>query len=102
MLLEEAGEVDVHVNVVVGAMGDPDTWERVGVERAALVVSTANDFQNTNVAFTVRGLAEELPIVTSASQEDSVDVMKLAGSSFVLRLEEMIGGSFSSPTMSAA
>ena len=90
---------DLGLNVVVGDLDDPETWTRVRVEAAALVASTASDVTNTNVAFTVRGLATDLPIITSASDEASVDILYLAGSSFVLRLEEMIGQSFALRTL---
>ncbi len=90
---------DFGLNVVVGDLDDPETWARMRVESAALVASTASDVTNTNVAFTVRGLVKDLPIVTSASDEASVDILKLAGSSFVLRLEEMIGQSFARRTV---
>jgi Trk K+ transport system NAD-binding subunit len=51
------------------------------------------------VAFTAQALAKDVPIITSASDEASVDILGLAGSSFVLRLEEMIGQSFSRRTV---
>jgi Trk K+ transport system NAD-binding subunit len=90
---------DFGLNVVVGELDDPETWTRMRVEAASLVASTASDVTNTNVAFTVRGLAKDLPIITSASDEASVDILKLAGSSFVLRLEDMIGQSFARRTV---
>jgi Trk K+ transport system NAD-binding subunit len=90
---------DLGLNVVVGDLDDPETWSRVRVEAAALVASTASDATNTNVAFTVRGLAKDLPIITSASDEASVDILKLAGSNYVLRLEYMIGQSFARRTL---
>lgn len=90
---------DLGLNVVVGNLDDPAAWVRVRVEAAALVVSTSSDVTNTNVAFTVRGLAKDLPIITSATDEASVDLLELAGSNFVLRLEEMIGGSFARRTV---
>ena len=90
---------DLGLNVVVGDLDDPETWVRMRVEAAALVASTGSDVTNTNVAFTVRGLAKELPIITSASDEASVDIMKLAGSNFVLRLEERIGQAFARRTV---
>jgi Trk K+ transport system NAD-binding subunit len=90
---------DLGVNTVVGDFDDPESWQRMRVESAALVASTASDITNTNVAFTVRGLATDLPIITSASDEDSVNILSLAGSSFVLRLEEMIGQSFARRTV---
>ena len=81
-------------DVLMGDMDDPETWKRAQVENAALVASTATDVINTSVAFTVRQAATEVPIVTLASDEASVDIMKLAGSNFVLRLENMMGQSF--------
>jgi len=89
---------DLGLNVVVGNLDDPDTWTSVRAEKAALLATTASDATNTNVAFTVRGLAKDLPIITSASDEASVDILKLAGSNFVLRLEEMIGQSLARRT----
>ncbi len=90
---------DLGVNAVVGNLDDPETWSAMRAESAALVVSTASDVTNTNVAFTVRDVAKELPVITSASDEASIDILKLAGSSFVLRHEEMIGQSFARRTM---
>ncbi|NNL67353.1 MAG: potassium channel protein [Myxococcales bacterium] len=85
---------DLGLNVVLNEFDDPDTWRRVRVEEAALVASTASDVTNTSVAFTVRGVEPNVPIVTSASDEASVDILELAGSNHVLRLEDMIGQSF--------
>lgn len=90
---------DLGLNVVVGDLDDPMTWSCSCVESAALVASTASDATNTNVAFTVRGLAKDLPIITSANDEASVDIQKLAGSSYVLQLAEMIGQSFARRTL---
>ncbi len=90
---------DLGLNVMVGDLDDPEVWTRARVERAALVASTASDVTNTNVAFTARGLAKRLPIIATASDEASVDILKLAGSNFVLRLEEMIGQSFARRTV---
>ncbi|HEY5658381.1 MAG TPA: NAD-binding protein [Myxococcota bacterium] len=99
-LVEDALRLhDLGLNVVVGDLDDPETWSRVRVQAAALVASTASDATNTNVAFTVRGLARDLPIITTASDEASVDILKLAGSNYVLRLEEMIGQSFARRTL---
>ncbi len=93
---------DLGRNVAVGALDDPEAWSRVRVGEAALVASTANDFTNTNVAFTVRGVSKAVPIITSASDEASLDILQLAGSNHVLRLEEMIGQSFARRTIGDA
>ncbi len=89
---------DQGLKVMVGALDDPEAWARARVAAAALVASTASDVTNTNVAFTVRGLAEDVPVITSATDEASVDILKLAGSDSVIRLEEMIGRSFARRT----
>ena len=85
---------DLGYNVVVGDFDDPDAWLQMQIQQAALVATTAPDITNTSVAFTVRGVAEDLPIIASAQHEASVDILKLAGSTEVMRLEEMIGQSF--------
>ena len=85
---------DLGLNVMVGDLDDPDAWKAARVRNAALLASFSSDVTNTNVAFTVRGLAKDLPIITSARDEASVDILTLAGSNYVLRLEEMIGQSF--------
>ena len=90
---------DLGLNVMVGELSDPDTWARAHIEKAALVVSTASDVTNTNVAFTVRELAKDLPVVTTATDEASIDILNLAGSSFVLRPEVMIGQAFARRTV---
>jgi len=92
---------DSGVQVAVGELDDPDTYRRLRVDQAALVVATGGDTINTAVAFTVRGVCERVPIVASASEAASVDVLELAGSTHVLRLEEMLGRSFSRRTMGA-
>ncbi|MEM7352151.1 MAG: NAD-binding protein [Acidobacteriota bacterium] len=90
---------DLGLSVVVGDLDDPETWGKVRLTSAALVASTGSDVKNTSVAFTARAIAPDLPIVTSAKDEESVEVLELAGSSLVLRLEEMIGQSFSQRTV---
>ncbi len=90
---------DLGLNVMVGELDDPETWEHARVAEAALVVSTGSDVTNTNVAFMVREPAKELPVITTATDEASIDILKLAGSSFVLRPEEMIGQAFARRTV---
>ncbi len=90
---------DLGRNVVLGELDDPDTWRRAGVERAALVATTAGDFRNTSVVSTVRGVSSEVRIISTAGTEPAVDVLKLAGCDHVLRLEEMIGQAFARRTI---
>jgi voltage-gated potassium channel len=82
---------DLGLQVVLGDLDLPETYERVGVRKAALLAATGTDLRNTNVAFTARECAPDLPIITTATSESSEEILKLAGSSHVLRLDEMMG-----------
>ncbi|MFW6097697.1 MAG: potassium channel family protein, partial [Chloroflexota bacterium] len=82
---------DLGYRVVRGDLDSPQTYRRVRVENAALVAATANDRVNTNVAFTVSDVSEEVPIVATASYPASVDILQLAGCNHVLQLGDMMG-----------
>ncbi len=82
---------DLGYKVVRGDIDDPETYERVRVEQARLVVATSNDMVNTNVAFTVRGLSDKVGIMTVANFTASVDILELAGSDHVVQLGHLMG-----------
>lgn len=90
--LQEALELDERgVRVSVGDLDDPETYRRMRLEQAAMLVTTRTDVINTNAAFTARELSESVPIVATASSEASRDLLELAGATLVLRQEEMMG-----------
>jgi len=90
--LSDALEVsDMGYEVVHGNVDDPETWKRLQVEQAALVVANDDERVNTNVTFTVRELSESVPVITFTNSDDAVDILKLAGSNLVLNLSEMMG-----------
>ncbi|HBJ37892.1 MAG TPA: potassium transporter TrkA [Planctomycetaceae bacterium] len=82
---------DQGFRVMVGPFDDPETYRMAGVDRAALVVANRSDTANTNIAFTVREIAEKVPIVATASFPASVDILDLAGCTRVLQMGEMLG-----------
>lgn len=84
---------DIGVKVVVGAVDRPETYRLVRADQAAMVAVTGSDQVNTNIAFTVRELSDSVPIITTANSEDAVEILKLAGSTHVLQLPEMMGQS---------
>jgi len=83
---------DMNYTVVLGDLDDPDTYRRLRAERAALVVVNNNDMLNTNIAFTIRSLSKDVPIVATADAEDSLDILRLAGASYVFHFAKMLGG----------
>lgn len=82
---------ELGVKVMLGNLVDPEAYKAARVENAALVATTESDVLNTNVAFTVRGVSKNVPIIATCSTEHSVDILKLAGSNQVLQLGEIMG-----------
>ncbi len=83
--------VDQGVRVVVGELDDPESYLNMNADRAALIATTHSDMINTNVAFTVRGIDPDVPIIAMCSEENSIDILRRAGATQVLRLGEMMG-----------
>jgi voltage-gated potassium channel len=90
-LLEALDFEERGIRVAVGDLDDPETYRRMRLEQAAMLVTTRTDVINTNAAFTARELSERVPIVATASSDASLDVLELAGATMVLRQEEMMG-----------
>lgn len=90
---------DMGLRVAVGDVDDPETYRRLRVDQAALVVATDRDEINTNVAFTVRELSERVPILATADSPYSVDILQMAGSNRVLQLHDMLGRSLAAWTV---
>lgn len=84
---------DLDLKVVVGELDDPETYRLLRTDKAALVATVGSDVINTNVAFTAREVSETVPIVGTATNVASVDILELAGCTRVLELAEMMGRS---------
>jgi voltage-gated potassium channel len=90
--VQEAIELDdIGVRVAVGDLDDPETYRRMRLDQAAMLMTTRTDVINTAATFTARELSESLHIVATASSDSARDVLELAGATLVLRLEEMMG-----------
>lgn len=79
------------IKVLLGDLGDPETYRKGRVENAILVATTESDVLNTNVAFTVRGINKEVPIIATCNVGASLDILSLAGCNNVLQLGEDMG-----------
>ncbi len=82
---------DAGYQVMIGALDEPRTYLRAGVERASLVASTQSDTINTNIAFTVREADPDVKIVVTADSPASIDVLELAGADNVIQLASGLG-----------
>jgi voltage-gated potassium channel len=79
------------VACAVGLLDDPETYRRMRLPQAAMLVAMRSDVINTNITFTARELAEDVPIIATATTESSRDVLELAGATVILRLEQIMG-----------
>lgn len=82
---------DMNYKVVVGEPDKPETYKLLQAEKAALVFVNNNDMLNTNITFTVRGLPANVPIVTNAEADDSIDILQLAGATHVFQFTKLLG-----------
>lgn len=90
---------DLGYRVVFGDPTDPETYKRLRVDKAALVVVTDNDMVNTNISFTIREISPTVPIVTSADEEHSIDILEFAGSTHIFQFMKMLGNSLGRRTL---
>ena len=89
-----AEAMDLHeknVPVVVGDLSDAETYRKLRIPQAAMVVTTRSDVLNTNVTFSVREISNSIPIIASARSKAARDALELAGVTHILHLEEMMG-----------
>ena len=90
---------DLNFKVVVGDLGDPETYRRLRIQNAAMLVANNDDMVNTNISFTVREISKNVPIVTNANVDDSIDILQLAGSTYVFQFMKMLGESLARRTL---
>ena len=92
---EASALLDQGYKVVVGEPDRPETYRRVQVDRAALVVVTNDDLISTNISFTIRQVSQDVPIVTNANHEHSIDILEFSGNISVYEFMKMLGESLS-------
>ncbi|MFC1769680.1 potassium channel family protein [Nitrospirota bacterium] len=82
---------DKGYSVVVGYLDKPDTYVSLRVENAALVFVNNNDIINTNIVATIREVSESVPIVTNVDNDNSMDILDLAGATHIFQFAKMLG-----------
>jgi Trk K+ transport system NAD-binding subunit len=90
---------DLNFKVVVGDLGDPETYRRLRIQNAAMLVANNDDMVNTNISFTVREISKNVPIITNADVDHSIDILQLAGSTYVFQFMKMLGESLARRTL---
>jgi Trk K+ transport system NAD-binding subunit len=82
---------DLGYQVVVGELDDPQTYRRLRIDHASLVVVMNDDIVGTNIIYTIREATGRVATVTNADLDDSVDILRLAGSTYVFQFTRMLG-----------
>jgi Trk K+ transport system NAD-binding subunit len=90
---------DLNYNVVVGDFDRLETYKKLQIEKAAIVVVNNDDMTNTNIISTIRELSSNVPIVTNADKDDSVDILQLAGATHVFQFTKMLGSALARRTL---
>jgi Trk K+ transport system NAD-binding subunit len=79
------------IAVMTGDVDSSETYRRLRIDRARMVVANREDTTNTNIVLTVREVAPRVSIVATANNEDSIDILQLSGASHVLPLKRRLG-----------
>ena len=79
------------LSVLLGEIDSQTNYRDWNVEVARVVVANREDTTNTNIALTVREVSQVVPVVAFVEDEDSVDVLELAGCSHVLPVKVKLG-----------
>lgn len=90
---------DLGYKAVFGDYGDPETYNRLRVQNAALVVATNDDMINTSISFAVRDVCKDVPIVTNANEDHSLHILQSAGSTHTFQFTKMLGRSLGRRTL---
>lgn len=86
----------------VGDHDDPDTYRWLRAPQASVVVALDSDVRNTNITFTVREVDADVPVVSKADQDESVDILVLAGSTHVFQFTRMLGQALARRSLGAS
>lgn len=82
---------DQGYSVMVGDLDAPQTYKNARVANACLVTALVDDLKNTNIAATVRAISSSVRIAASADNEDSIDILQLAGCNYTYHFSRMLG-----------
>lgn len=83
--------IDQGYDAVMGEHDNGDVYRRLQVGNAAMVVALDSDVRNTNIVFTAREVDRTVPIVARVEQDESVDILELAGASRVFQFHKLLG-----------
>jgi Trk K+ transport system NAD-binding subunit len=88
----DAGRMlDDGISVLTGEVDARSTYENARLRTARLLLANAEDTTNTNVTLTAREVSAEVPIVSIVTEQQSIEILQLSGSTDVLPLKKWLG-----------
>ena len=87
---------DKRFTVVLGDQDSTLSYELMRAENASLVLAMTDDMKNTNIAATVREYSPSVPLAASVSNNESADILRLAGCAHVFQFSKMLGEALAS------
>ena len=90
---------DAGYSIILGDLDYPETYKRLQIEKAAMVVVTNDDLTNTSISFTIRELTETVPIITNADNEHSIDILEFPGNTQVFEFMKSLGHALARRTL---
>ena len=89
--VQSAKLVGEGVWVIRGENDSRKTYEAMRASAARLVLANCEDTVNTNITLTTREVAPQVTIAAIAEEEDSIEILQLAGATTVLPLKSQLG-----------
>lgn len=94
--------LEMNYKVVIGELDKPETYRKLRVDKAALVVVNNDDMLNTNIIATIREVSDSVNIATTADAFDSIDILELAGATHVFQFTRILGDAMAHHTLCAS
>lgn len=85
--------MDQGLHAIVGDYDDAAVYRSLRADEARMVVAMDSDERNTNVAFTLREYSAKVPLVSRAEKDESIDILQLAGCTWVFQFRKALGQS---------
>jgi Trk K+ transport system NAD-binding subunit len=82
---------DEGLPIVSGELDNRLTYDRLLIQSARLVLATGEDKTNTNITLTAREVSPDVPIAAFAENDESVEILTLAGATTILPLKRQLG-----------
>ncbi len=90
---------DRGIRAVFGEVDDPQTYAQMAIENAALLVTTADDVTNTMVIHAARQISPTVNVLSTSTEQESIEILRAAGADEILSLDEMMGQSLARRTI---